>query len=371
MKPFVVNRHGRLVFPSNFLPELDFSVIGDLERLDAVIGRDFEAKAPTGTDILEAVEADAYASRYELMRDVALNLFWVNRFAMTMYEKRPTRWRDVPRRRDDVFLPVLTPWEDGERKVAAVGAAYDALPAGEDPAAEDRIFRMLFDVFCHRPHHATELPAIKPTVAEILATPGALTFCLHGYDPDYPRLRLRATMRRLPRGRPGARGAAPLGDGAARPVPVGPRADRAEGGRRPRGRRLRRRVRAAQPEVMALHPPRRRRASAPRPRTGGAGAGARAGDARTRPVRRPRAVRACMPRIEALAVVKGEHACTNDDLVRNARVQLVADDGGGDRATRPASRRAGTPSAARRDRAGGGRGGAGGAPAARPRTSAR
>src|SRR6185436_9551759 len=186
MKPFVVNRHGRLVFPSNFLPELDFSVVGDLERLDAVIGRDFEAKAPTGTDILEAVESGGYESRYELMRAVALNLVWVNRYAMTMYEKRPARWRDVPRRRDDVFLPVLTPWEDGARKVAAVGAAYDALPAGEDPAAEERIFRMLFDVFSHRPHHATELPAIKPTVAEILATPDALTFCLDRYDPDYP-----------------------------------------------------------------------------------------------------------------------------------------------------------------------------------------
>ena len=42
------------MFPSNFFPELDFSVVGDLEQLDAVIGRDFEAKAPTGTDILEA-----------------------------------------------------------------------------------------------------------------------------------------------------------------------------------------------------------------------------------------------------------------------------------------------------------------------------
>ena len=186
MKPFVVNRHGRLVFPSNFLPELDFSIVGDLERLDAVIGRDFEAKAPTGTDILEAIEAGGYESRYELMRAVALNLVWVNRYAMTMYEKRPARWRDVPRRRDDVFLPVLTPWEDGERKVAAVGAAYDALPAGDDPAAEDRIFRMLFDVFSHRPHHATELPAIKPTVAEILEEPGALTFRLPDHDPDYP-----------------------------------------------------------------------------------------------------------------------------------------------------------------------------------------
>jgi 3-oxoacyl-[acyl-carrier-protein] synthase-3 len=128
MKPFVLDAHGRLMFPSNFLPDLDFSVMAGLETLDAVIARDFEKKAPTGTDILERVEGGEYESRYQLMRDVALNLVWVNRYAMTMYEKRPARWRDVPRRRDDVFLPVLTPWEDGERKVAAVRSAYDALP---------------------------------------------------------------------------------------------------------------------------------------------------------------------------------------------------------------------------------------------------
>src|ERR671932_877122 len=120
MKPFVLNRSGRLVFPSNFFPELDFSVFETLDQFAAVIRRDFEAKAPTGTEILERVEGGHYRSRYELMRDVALNLFWVNRYAMTMYEKRPTRWRDVPRQREDVFLPVLTPWEEGERKVAAV-----------------------------------------------------------------------------------------------------------------------------------------------------------------------------------------------------------------------------------------------------------
>jgi hypothetical protein len=27
MKPFVVNRYGRTVFPFSFLPELDFSII--------------------------------------------------------------------------------------------------------------------------------------------------------------------------------------------------------------------------------------------------------------------------------------------------------------------------------------------------------
>jgi hypothetical protein len=86
MKPFVLDAHGRLMFPSNFLPDLDFSVMAGLETLDAVIARDFEKKAPTGTDILERVEGGKYESRYQLMRDVALNLVWVNRYAMTMYE---------------------------------------------------------------------------------------------------------------------------------------------------------------------------------------------------------------------------------------------------------------------------------------------
>ena len=120
MQPFVLNRHDRIVFPSNFVPELDLSVIDSLDQLDSVIRRDFETKAPTGTDILRRVEEGSYGSRYELMRDIALNMFWAGRYALTMYEKRPTRWRDVPRRRNDVFLPILTPWRDGERKVAAV-----------------------------------------------------------------------------------------------------------------------------------------------------------------------------------------------------------------------------------------------------------
>lgn len=186
MQTFVLNRHGRMVFPSNIMPELDFSALQSLDQLDRVIRRDFEVKAPTGTDILHRVEQGVYASRYELMRDLALNLFWANRFAMTMYDKRPTRWADVPRTRTDVFLPVLTPWVDGETKVAAVRAAYETLPARWDPAVEDRIFGVLFDVFGHRKHHATTLPAVKPTVAEFLAEPGNLTFRLPSYDPDYP-----------------------------------------------------------------------------------------------------------------------------------------------------------------------------------------
>jgi 3-oxoacyl-[acyl-carrier-protein] synthase III len=186
MEPFVVNRHGRVVVPSNFFPRLDFSVIRDINQLARVIRRDFETKAPTGTDILHRIEIGGYSNRYELLRDMALNLFWVNRYAMTMYDKRPTRWRDVPSSRDDVLLPLLTPWEGGERKVAAVEQAYPSLPPAWDAAVEDDLFRLLFELFRHRKHHATELPPIELTVAEILADPHNCTWRLNGYDPDHP-----------------------------------------------------------------------------------------------------------------------------------------------------------------------------------------
>ena len=44
MQPFVLNSHDRIVFPSNFVPELDLSVIDSLDQLDSVIRRDFETK---------------------------------------------------------------------------------------------------------------------------------------------------------------------------------------------------------------------------------------------------------------------------------------------------------------------------------------
>jgi hypothetical protein len=185
MKPFAVNSHGRVVLPSNFFPDLDFSVFQTLDQFEEVVRRDFDAKAPTGTDIVQRVESGGYRNRYELLRDVGRNLTWVDRFDLSMYDKRPTRWRDVPRRRDDVFLPALTPWDEGERKVAAVASAYQGLPPAWDASAEDRIFAVLFDIFRHRRHHATDLPAIKPTVAEFLAEPANRTLSLPEYDPDY------------------------------------------------------------------------------------------------------------------------------------------------------------------------------------------
>src|SRR5882672_10380501 len=175
MKPFVVNRYGRIVFQFNFFPELDFSIFETLEQFAAVIKRDFEEKAPTEADIAARVEARTYAGRYDLLRDLALDLFWVNRYAMTMYDKRPTRWRDVPKTRDDVFLPVFKPWE-GRELAATIEDGYRALPPSFDEGTEDKIARVLLDVFRHKKGAGAELPA-KPT---------SLTYHLLAYDPDYP-----------------------------------------------------------------------------------------------------------------------------------------------------------------------------------------
>jgi 3-oxoacyl-(acyl-carrier-protein) synthase III len=187
MQSFEINKHGKIVFPSNCFPDLDFSTFESLEQLDAVIRRDFDSKAPSGTEILERINTGAYQSKFELMRDMALNLFWANRFKMTMYDVRPTRWADVPRRRDDIFIPIQTPWNDRDMKVTAVRSAYPGLPARWDAEVEDSIFEILFDVFGHRRNHATKLSAIVPTVTELLSDPGNQTLRLNRYDPDFRR----------------------------------------------------------------------------------------------------------------------------------------------------------------------------------------
>ena len=186
MRSFEINKHGKIVFPANCFPDLDFSTFESLEQLDAVIRRDFDSKAPTGTDILEQIKTGAYQTKFELMRDTALNLFWANRYKITMYDVRPTRWGDVPRSRDDLFVPILTPWEDRETKVTAVQSAYPGLPAQWDAEVEDSIFEILFDVFGHRKNHATRLSAVIPTVADLLSDPGNQTLRLNRYDPDFP-----------------------------------------------------------------------------------------------------------------------------------------------------------------------------------------
>jgi 3-oxoacyl-[acyl-carrier-protein] synthase III len=186
MKNFVINRHGRLVFPSNAWPRLDFSVFDTVGQLSAAVSRDFEAKAPSAGQIVSRLEAGGYPSRYELLRDLGLHAFWANRFAITMYDKRPTRWRDVPRDRDDVFLPLLTPWPGFERSTGIIARAYQALPSSWDEEIEQKIFEIMFAVFAHVRHDAAELSAIKPTVAEFLADPGSHTFVVSAHEPDWP-----------------------------------------------------------------------------------------------------------------------------------------------------------------------------------------
>jgi 3-oxoacyl-(acyl-carrier-protein) synthase III len=319
VKPFVINRHGRLVFPASLFAELDFSVLETLDQFTAVIGRDFEAKAPTGSDILARVESGAYPGRFELLRDLGQNLFWVNRYSITMFDKRPTRWRDVAKRRDDVFLPVLTPWEDSERKVAAVERAFRGLPATWDADTEDKVFGLLFDLFRNKLHHATELPAIKPTVAEFLARPDALTFVMPEHDPDYPVFRtdeildadetvpeLEALMRwamvlhnQYPwdRSRTELRGPVEIGD------------DDFVVAFHPRNR-----------DVMAFID--RVKSTETKGRSAAVPAQLEPIDAVAPataylPVR-VREAFAIQPKLEALAIVRGEHVCDNADIIRNA-----------------------------------------------------
>jgi 3-oxoacyl-[acyl-carrier-protein] synthase III len=313
MKPFVVNRYGRIVFPYNFFPALDFSVFETLEQFAAVIRRDFEEKAPSEADIVARLESGAYKGRYELLRDLALDLFWVNRYPYTMYDKQPMRWRDVPRQRDDIFLPIFQPWEGGEL-TAAIETGYRNLVPSWDEGTEDKIFRVLLDVFRHKKGAGAELSPIKPTVGEILSNPRNLTYHLLAWDPDYPGYgwddiveywhrvpELEALMRqtmvlhneyRWDRGKMRVIEVGKLHDDdfvvvyRPRNDDVGQFIRRVKGGRR---------VRPRKPAPAASRPP-----VAPYP---------------------PIDVRArfsVMPKLEALAVYKGETACTNEDLIRNA-----------------------------------------------------
>ena len=56
MHAFELNKHGKLVLPANCIPDLDFSTFESLEQLHAVIQRDFDTKAPTGTDNQERIK---------------------------------------------------------------------------------------------------------------------------------------------------------------------------------------------------------------------------------------------------------------------------------------------------------------------------
>jgi 3-oxoacyl-[acyl-carrier-protein] synthase III len=314
MHSFELNKHGKIVFPSNCFPDLDFSAFASIEQLDAVIRRDFDSKSPTGTDILERIKTGGYQTKFELMRDMALNLFWANRYKMTMYDVQPTRWADVPRTRDDVFIPIQTPWEGSDTKVSAVFSAYPNLPAQWDAEVEDSIFEILFDVFGHRRNHATKLSAVVPTVAELVADPGNQTLRLNRYDPDFRRYSydeiidcdedvaeleaLRRWSMVLHNQYPWSRSDAALATVEEL------RDDDYVVVFHPRDREVDRFL----SRVKSGHTPKKAAAAAPEV----------AEPIRPYPALDVRNDLAVQPRIEAIAAVHGEILCTNEDLIRNS-----------------------------------------------------
>ena len=195
MQPFGINSHGRMVFPSNFRPDLDFTVLDSLEQLDEVIRRDFEAKAPTGTEILtpdrggrplpHPLRADA-RRRAEPVLGQPLRDDDVREAADALARRAAPPRRRVPAGADAVGGRRA----QGRRRADALRRAAGRPGTAQ---AEDEIFAILFDVLRHRRHHATELPAVKPTVAEILAEPGPAD--LLACPPTTPTTRSTATRR--------------------------------------------------------------------------------------------------------------------------------------------------------------------------------
>jgi 3-oxoacyl-[acyl-carrier-protein] synthase-3 len=315
LKPFVINRHGRVVLPCNFFPELDFSVFETLEQFTAVVRRDFGEKAPTEAQILRRMQTGGYSSRYEMSRDLALHLFWVNRYVLTMYEKRPTRWGELARNRSDIFLPLFKP-VDSRGQALAIEMGYRSLPAGWDQEAEDKAFQLLLNVFQNKQSSGGTLRAIKPTVAEIMASPANLTYHLCAYDPDYPGFdyedvidywhtvpELEALMRQAMilhnqyRWDPGASSCMQVGK---------LRDDDYVVAFHPRSQEVLNFIR------RVTNPEGRPRRRIPRPATL-----ALSQPERPYPPVRVRERFKVMPRLEALASYEGEVACRNEDLIRN------------------------------------------------------
>ena len=231
MNAFVINRHGRLVFPSNLIPELDFSAIETLDQLDSVIRRDFETKAPSGTGhpregpdrrVRQPVRADA-GPRAEPVLGQPLRDDHVREatdpVGATCHAPAPTSScrSSSPGR-------TATPRSPPSR-TAYPHAAGPVGRRGRGPHLRDALRRLRAPQAPrdHAAGHQADRGGV-PRAAGQPDLPAA------GLRPGLSGVRLHR-HHRLRRGRARARGAAPVGDGAAQPVPVGPVPGRAGAGR--------------------------------------------------------------------------------------------------------------------------------------------
>jgi 3-oxoacyl-[acyl-carrier-protein] synthase III len=307
-KGFVRNRAGRVVVPSNFLPSLDLRTFDTLEQLDVVIRRDFDAKAPAEAAIVARAAAGEYQGRYELLRDIAAYLNWINRYVLTMYEPRPTRWRDVPRRRAGIFLATPS-GDDRQATVAVIEEAYRRLPASWDEAAEHLVFGLLLDLFRHTAE--TEVRAVNPTVTEALAH-GRLVRRLAAYDPDYPVYSLDDVVQYTH--------AVPALEALMRQTMV---LHNAQAWDRERSAACPLAEVGEDDVVVVLHPRNEdvleflRRVGRPLPRVAATPVGVPTAVIPGQPVEVRRSF-TTMPRLEALATQRGELVVTNEDLIRNS-----------------------------------------------------
>src|SRR5438477_7008271 len=185
VKRFIVNRHGRIVFPFNFLPRLDFSAFDARASFEAAIKRDFMDKAPNGAQIRERIRQKFYRTRRALLTDIARHLRSLHRYTMTMYEKRPTRWADVPRRRDDVYWPSLRHTAADDALAVELDDGYRDVDAGEDRETEDRTYAMLIAAYRAATRACIEAITFHPTVADRLAAPAAAAYHSREFAPDF------------------------------------------------------------------------------------------------------------------------------------------------------------------------------------------
>ena len=180
---------------------------------------------------------------------------------------------------------------------------------------------MLFDLFSNRMHHASALEAIQPTVAEALADPTQLTFQLGTYDPDYPAFSFADIV--------DAREDVAELEALHRWAMVLHNQYLWDAGGRAADRHRRS---AADDDVVVLFKPKSADVDAvpatrsPRARRGPTPVtrvASFAPEVETKQPIRPypaidvRKQFKVLPKIEALAVVRGEILCSNDDLIRN------------------------------------------------------